>query len=115
VRSTVIVIDDEPGYTETVKELLEDEGFSVETATDGRAGLELLRRLGGESCIVLLDLVMPVLDGHAVLREMKADPVLASVPVIITTSDPTRAPAGVPVVTKPFSFDRVLALIKSHC
>jgi DNA-binding response OmpR family regulator len=115
VRSIVVVIDDEPGYTETVKDLFEEEGFTVETAKDGRAGLELLRRLGPASCVVLLDLAMPVLDGHGVLREMKADPVLAAVPVIVTTSDPSRAPAGVPVVTKPFSFDRVLALIKHHC
>lgn len=112
---TVVVIDDEPGYAETVQELLEDEGYTVEIATDGRAGLDVLRRLGGTTCLVLLDLAMPVLDGHAVYRAMKADATLASVSVIIMTSDPSRAPAGAVVLAKPCPFPQLLAAVRANC
>ena len=71
-RKTIVVVDDEPGFCETVKDLLEDEGYAVEIAMDGRAGLDLLRRLPAPPCLLLLDLIMPILDGGAVYREVLA-------------------------------------------
>jgi CheY-like chemotaxis protein len=114
-RGVVVIVDDEPGFCDTVKEALEDEGYTVEVACDGRAGLDLLRRLGGPPCLLLLDLSMPVLDGHALYRELRADPVLASTSVVIATSDPARAPDGVPVIAKPVSLDRLIDTVRAHC
>jgi CheY-like chemotaxis protein len=114
-RKIVVVLDDEPGYCETVKDALEDEGYAVETAMDGRSGLALLRGLDAKPCLVLLDLIMPVLDGNAVYRELQADPGLASIRVVVATSDPTQAPRGVEVLAKPLSLARLLDLVRTCC
>jgi two-component system, sensor histidine kinase and response regulator len=112
---TIVVVDDEPGYCETVKEILEDEGYAVELARDGRAGLELLRGLTTPPCLVLLDLIMPELDGGEVYRALQADPVLSGLRVVVATSDPSRAPAGAAVVAKPMSLDQLLELVRACC
>ncbi len=107
MTKTIVIVDDEPGTVELLRELFEGEGYPVETARDGEQGLSLLKALPRPPCIVILDLVMPVLDGVAMYAAMKADAALAGVPVLITTSDPTRAPSGVPVLQKPINL-RVL-------
>lgn len=114
-RKTIVVVDDEPGFCETIKDLLEDEGYAVEIARDGRAGLALLRGLPARPCLLLLDLIMPVLDGAAVYRELKADPRLAPIPVAIATSDPSRAPSGALVLPKPLTIDRLLDVVRGSC
>lgn len=114
-KKTIVVVDDEAGFCETVKEVLEDEGYAVEIALDGRAGLELLRRLDVAPCLLLLDLAMPALDGAEVYRELQADPALAAIRVIIATSDPSRAPAGADVLAKPLSLDKLLATVRDCC
>jgi two-component system, sensor histidine kinase and response regulator len=115
LEKTIVVADDEPGYCETIKDLLEDEGYHVETAEDGQAALELLRRLPGRPCLLVLDLIMPILDGGAVYREIKADPQLAPIPVVIATSDPTRAPSGATVMPKPVKLERLLEVVRRAC
>lgn len=114
-KKTVVVIDDEPGYCETIKDLLEDEGYAVEIAADGQAGLELLQRLPVRPCLLLLDLIMPILDGTAVYREIQADPRLASISVVIATSDPARAPSGATVMPKPVSVEQLLQAVRRSC
>lgn len=114
-RRTIVVVDDEPGFCDTIADLLEDEGYAVETAVDGGAGLALLRRLDPPPCLLILDLFMPVLDGNAVYRAMRADPALAAIAVVICTSDPDSAPAGLPVLTKPVSLMRVLEMVRASC
>lgn len=114
-KKLVVVVDDEPGYGETLKDLLEDEGYAVEIATDGQAGLELLRRLPELPCLLLLDMIMPRLDGGAVYRELKADPRLAAITVVIATSDPGRAPSGARVLHKPLKIERLLETVRDAC
>lgn len=112
---TIVVVDDEPGVCDTIKEALEEEGYAVEIAQDGRAGLALLRGLSELPCLLLLDIIMPVLDGNAVYREIKADPALAPISVVVATSDPSRAPLGVPVLAKPLSLGRLLDTVRAYC
>jgi CheY-like chemotaxis protein len=114
-RKTIVVLDDEPGFCDTVKDALEEEGYAVETAMDGRSGLALVRGLSTAPCLLLLDLVMPVLDGNAVYRALKADPALASIRVVIATSDPTHAPSGVQVLAKPLSLARLIGIVRACC
>lgn len=114
-KKTIVVVDDEPGFCETVKDLLEDEGYAVEIAMDGRAGLDLLRRLPAPPCLLLLDLIMPILDGSAVYRELLADPRLAPIRVVFATSDPGRAPSGALVMAKPLTIDRLLQAVRGSC
>ena len=110
----VLIVDDETDIRETLEDFLSDEGFAVRSAADGAAALRLL----GEPelpCVVILDLIMPVKDGNEVLEEMKKSERLARVPVIITTSDPSRAPRGIPLMRKPVSLQSLLAAVEAFC
>jgi CheY-like chemotaxis protein len=110
----VLIVDDEADIRDTLKELFEDEGYDVATAANGA---EALRLLAGPTLpsVIVLDLIMPVLTGNEVFARMQLDPRLASVPVIVSTSDPSRAPSGVLIMKKPIDLDRLLGAIRQHC
>ena len=114
-RTCVLVVDDEEGFCETLRDVFEGEGFSVHTAGNGRDALAVLQELPVKPCVVILDLIMPILDGNAVYRAMKADPELAAIPIVIATSDPSRAPADAVVLRKPIPLDRLLAAVHRCC
>ena len=82
--ATVLVVDDEFGVAAVVELALEDEGHRVVSAVNGRQGLERLAE--GPVDLVLLDFMMPILDGPGMLRAMRADPALRGVPVVVMTS-----------------------------
>ena len=109
----ILIVDDEPEIRDTLKDVFEDEGYHVVLAEDGSQALQALRRL--QPCIVILDLIMPVLDGIAVLARMRAHPDWAEIPVVISTSDPSRAPAGVLILRKPIKLDLLIDTVDSAC
>ncbi len=115
-KKIVVVVDDEPGLGETFQDYFEDEGYEVRVALDGRAGLDLLRGLlPRKPCIVICDVLMPILDGEALYQIVKADDELATVPFVFTTTDPLRAPAGELIMKKPVDFDRLIDLVRKCC
>jgi len=83
VANCVLVVDDDPAARDLLSRFLEREGFTVRTAPDGRAGLDLARALRPRA--ILLDILLPGMDGWSVLAALKADPELASIPVVIET------------------------------
>ena len=107
---SVLVVDDEPDMRDAMTEALEDAGYRVFGAANGKEGLELLGGLTG-SRAVILDLTMPVMDGVDLYRIMKATPALADIPVVVSTADPARAPSGVPLMKKPVSLERLLVAV----
>ncbi|KAB0678076.1 response regulator [Aureimonas leprariae] len=80
---TVLAIDDDPHARELVTRFLSKEGFAVRTASDGVAGLEMARALVPD--VILLDVTMPKKDGWSVLAELKEDPALTAIPVVMIT------------------------------
>jgi CheY-like chemotaxis protein len=80
---TVLVVDDDEAARDLLVRFLRREGFAVRTAADGSAALPLAREV--KPVAVLLDVMMPRMDGWAVLSAMKADPELADIPVIMVT------------------------------
>jgi two-component system response regulator MprA len=70
-RPTVLIVDDDPSIRTMLVEVLSLEGFPTETAANGREALDLLKK--GRSRVVLLDLLMPVLDGRGVIEELQAN------------------------------------------
>jgi DNA-binding response OmpR family regulator len=110
----ILIVDDETDIRETLEDFLTDEGFAVRSVADGAAAL---RVLGDPElpCVVILDLIMPVLDGNEVIEAMKKDERLCNVPVIITTSDPARAPHGIALMKKPVSLPSLLAAVERLC
>ena len=80
----ILCIEDEPEMIELVRLILERKGFRVTGAIGGMKGLEALKREKPD--LILLDLMMPDIDGWEVYRQMKADPNLAKIPVIVVTA-----------------------------
>jgi CheY-like chemotaxis protein len=111
----VVIVDDEAGICEILRDVFEDEGYWVGVATDGAQALHLLKGLEVKPCVVILDLLMPVLDGNALLRAMKADPALADIRVVVSTSDPSQAPPGVPILKKPVPLAVLIDLVRRSC
>jgi CheY-like chemotaxis protein len=81
---TVLVIDDDPRAVALLEATFADQGYAVLTASGGEQGLELARR--ELPAVVLLDLLMPGIDGFAVVERLRADPATAAIPIVILTS-----------------------------
>ncbi len=114
---TILVIDDEKDLIELVRYNLQKEGFDVIGAPDGKAGLEVAREHRPD--LILLDLMMPGLDGLEVCRRLRADGRTAGIPVILLTAKATEADRVVGLemgaddyVTKPFSPRELVARVK---
>ncbi len=105
----VLVIDDDAAQRDLVGRFLEREGFAVRTAPDGKLGIELARTLHPRA--ILLDVMMPQMDGWSVLRALKADPVLAAIPVVMVTfvNEPGLGASlgAADTVPKPVEWDRL--------
>ena len=117
---TVLVIDDDPPIAAGLSECLEGEGYDVAVAGDGRAALGLLRA-GLRPCVILLDLMMPVMDGWDFRQEQLKDPELSEIPVVVITAagfseETVKAQLGaVELVPKPPSLARLLTAIHRCC
>ena len=114
-RVVLIVEDDEPTL-DLCAEFLEGEGYRIVRARDGREALD--RGIACLPDVVLLDLVLPSLDGLAVCRQLKADPRTRHIPVALMSARPRlqdyQARAGADgVLSKPFDLDALLQLIQT--
>jgi signal transduction histidine kinase/DNA-binding response OmpR family regulator len=114
--STVLVIDDDPNVRELVTRFLAKEGFKVKTASSGMEGLRLARDLHPD--VITLDVMMPGMDGWAVLSALKADKDLCNTPVVMMTivSDQNLAYAlgASDYLTKPIDRDRLVQTLRRH-
>jgi CheY-like chemotaxis protein len=112
-RGTVLVIDDDPTARELMTTYLTDEGFAVETAASGISGLRRAREL--RPAAIILDILMPDIDGWTVLAALKGEPELADIPVVIVTIvDEQRsgvALGATDYLTKPIDRERLLAIL----
>ena len=116
----IVIIEDDPDLRETMKELLEMEGFSVVTAANGREGLNLIER-NGEPCLILLDLMMPVMNGWEFLDAMQrsGQDLLTQTKVAVVSAAADMAEVqqqyGCSVLKKPVNLDRLYALAHVAC
>ncbi|HEX7024614.1 MAG TPA: GAF domain-containing protein [Gemmatimonadales bacterium] len=113
---TVLVIDDDPAARTITRRVLSREGYGVIEAADGETGLRLARELRPD--LITLDILMPGMDGWAVLAGLKADPALAGIPVILQTIVEDRnmgfALGASEYLTKPIDRKRLAALVKRY-
>ncbi len=105
----ILIVEDETHGRETLREVLQDEGYEVEVARNGLEAMHHLERI--RPTLMILDLLMPGMSGTALYAEMQKSPELAKIPVLVTTSDPSRAPRGVPTLVKPLKLERLLSLV----
>jgi CheY-like chemotaxis protein len=116
----VLVVEDDADILNAVVQVLEDEGVTVRAATNGLAALQALREPGAQPpCVILLDLMMPVMDGWAFRAEQLRDPTIASVPVIVLTADGNAhqksvALKGVGALRKPVELLTLLEAIQPY-
>ena len=119
MMTLLLVVDDDAIIRMSLTMLLKMEGYEVHEASNGRDALEFLRQTRKFPCLVVLDLMMPVMDGVEFRRTQLQDPDLAHVPVVIVTgkNDLREVEDLQPleVVRKPFQADALLDLIETHC
>jgi CheY-like chemotaxis protein len=113
--TTILVVDDEPLIAMALEAALEDAGFTVATAANGRQGLDRLAQVPRPD-LVLLDMMMPVMNGPAMMAAMAADVAMQTVPVIVISSLPeetirARAKGAAAVMRKPYRAREVIAAI----
>ena len=116
-RCPVLIVEDDEDLREMMAQLLTIEGFQTAAVANGREALEYLHT-GSKPHVILLDLMMPVMDGWEFRRQQQADPELAPLPVIVLSAlDASRADAvdAAGFMKKPLDFDRLLELVRAHC
>jgi signal transduction histidine kinase/CheY-like chemotaxis protein/ligand-binding sensor domain-containing protein len=114
--TAILVIDDDPNVRELMTRSLTKEGFSVHCAEDGKKGLEMARQL--RPAVITLDVMMPGMDGWAVLTALKNDPALAAIPVIMLTMVDDKnigfALGASEYFTKPIDFSKLNAALQKY-
>ena len=112
----VLIVEDDPELRTLFSRILADHGYAVRTAGDGLAALHQLAVEQPE--VILLDMMMPVMDGHAFRQAQLADPRWRRIPVIVISAtseflDPDATLGAKAVLGKPFDFDELLALVET--
>jgi CheY-like chemotaxis protein/signal transduction histidine kinase len=114
VTTTVLVVDDDPLVQHLLRGQLEQEGLRVLVATDGVEGLTMARE--SRPHVIILDIHLPRLDGWQVLAELKSDPALVNIPVVILSVEEQRARAfsfgACEYLVKPVEADRLLNVVR---
>lgn len=115
----ILIVDDEPDLVETVRFPLEAEGFEVLVAGNGEEGLALARKERPD--LILLDLMLPKLDGYKVCRLLKFDERYKHIPIVMLTAKTQEKDKRLgqetgadEYITKPFDMDRLIEKVKGY-
>jgi PAS domain S-box-containing protein len=113
---SVLVIDDDPAARELMQRFLKREGFQPVTAATGEAGLKLAREINPD--VITLDVMMPQMDGWAVLQQLKADPALSHIPVVMVTIVDDKnlgyTLGATEYLTKPIEREKLSAILERY-
>ena len=114
----IFIADDESGFVSTLTSRLEFEGFETTTAADGKAAMEMIP--DEKPDLILLDIMMPAMNGYQVCRELKENPDTSSIPILMLTAKSQESDkfwgqeAGADAyVTKPFDMDELIAEMRA--
>jgi CheY-like chemotaxis protein len=117
----ILLVEDETAIRQSMREILEDEGYRVAEATNGQEALDFLRT-NAAPCLVLLDLMMPVMSGFDFLEIVKNDPALRQVSVLIVSAaakdrvdEAFKMSVAVGVIKKPVQLKPLLSAVKQYC
>lgn len=117
---TVLVVDDDRDIRDVLTDALEAEGYRVITASDGQEALDWLRASTVRPCVILLDLMMPRMDGLQFRTEQLNEAPFAAVPVIVLSADPSVIATAKSLnfagsLRKPVQLEALLAAVHAHC
>jgi len=117
-RRSILLVEDEPEIRESLKDALESEGYEVVTASNGQEALDVLSTIR-KPCLILLDLMMPVMNGWEFAEALQADSELAEIPIIVVTAFGQELQrsriATWDVIPKPVDLDRLFRSVKCFC
>jgi CheY-like chemotaxis protein len=119
--SSVFVVEDDPDVSNSVVAALRDEGYPVNSAQNGREALDALRaQFHAPPGVILLDLMMPVMDGRQFRLEQLRDPSIAAIPVVLFTADPSGLRDSVAMqvdamLMKPATLEQILLVVERFC
>ncbi len=113
----VLVVDDEEKLASNLKVFLELNGYEVFVGNDGEEGLKLAKEYKPD--LIISDIMMPVMDGYTMLKELKMDDDLANIPIIMLTakdglSDLCEIEGSAQFLVKPFDLNLLLEVVKKH-
>ncbi|MCW8194518.1 response regulator [Proteobacteria bacterium 005FR1] len=119
MHKSVLIVDDDPGIRETFAEALMLAGYSVRTAANGKTALDLLATLEPPG-LILLDMMMPIMNGEEFRKHQLADPVLSTIPVVVITAaqdaeQKARKLGAEAGLAKPIQFDNLSAVARKFC
>jgi len=119
MEGTILIVDDVPANQNLLRQTLAPRGFEILLASDGEMAIDLARRASPD--LILLDILMPGLDGYETCRRLKAAKATSQIPVIFITAQPETSSlvegfraGGVDYITKPFQADEVLVRVETH-
>lgn len=112
---SVLVVEDDNDVRDTLGEFLADEGYQVETATNGQEALEHLKQ--HKPGLVLLDLMMPIMNGWEFLEKRNSDKELSRVPVLVLSAVPGKpyVPGALACLKKPIDLHRLMDFVELYC
>lgn len=113
---TILVIEDDHDTRVSMRQSLEAEGYFVFSAANGKQGWETLQRIK-PPCLILLDVVMPLMNGEEFIRAIEADQSLHTIPVVLVSAFPDVAKKLVAkaFIQKPIDLKALLSVIKQYC
>jgi len=110
----VLIVDDDPDLLDVTSFVIENEGMAVETARNGEEALALIAT-GRMPALVLLDLMMPVMNGWEFLATVANDPALRGLPVVVlTAAEHTQIPGALEVLSKPMDLKELLRVVERY-
>jgi CheY-like chemotaxis protein len=110
----VLVVEDDDDIREVVANTLTSEGFQVYQANTGARALEVLQQIP-HPCLILADLMMPVMSGWDLIKALSQDDRLATLPVVVVSAVDEEAPQGYRRVKKPFDIDELIRIVDELC
>jgi len=115
-HKNILVVEDNKEIQDSLKVALEVEGYNVFTADNGKEGLEALNKMP-TPCMILLDLMMPVMNGWEFVEEISKDIMLSSIPVVVVSAfgDKKGTPKTEGYIQKPVDLDALLSTVSKHC
>ena len=113
---SILVVEDDDDIRNAIVDLLETEGYSTESAVNGKDALEKLQIIP-KPCLVLLDMMMPIMNGREFLDTVMKDSHLAPIPVLIVSAvaDKTNTEGSVGFLKKPIDIEVVLKVVAQYC
>lgn len=119
-KRVLLVVEDDQDIRDTLVEVLEDQGYQPLSASNGREALDKLRRADPRPRLILLDIMMPVMDGWAFRAAQQGDPELQSIPVIVLTAhtspeETAEQMEAAGFLRKPVALQALLATVRRYC